>query len=396
MGTVPTDTLERRLRQLYLRWLAQVPQHSNDLSSYIDEFKESSLQLINEQGSKIARLGALIGAPTPQMIDLSPVAGYVYDDMKLAGIKAGIAAGLGSKDIARQMLNTGLDKSYKNLERLARTEVVSAFWAQQWDSVAGLDMDLVWSVERSARTCVWCLSKDGMVVKDKSLRDHPNGRCTLIPQMHSVGYTSPNPLDEQTIPKIKPPVTETGKFFKSAWTNSYSMTSYWRSNYMHPNGDALPQGSYPAANKGHIPKTLDKFMSSLALDFHPLSKDVYVWRTETSSIFDKYPIIDGYKVLTAPTATSVKVDQAVERLGTSAVGNDFVTMYSLLLPKDLARVMAGQSAENELIVLAGSRIKVVSETLEKYQGKVVRMVRGIVYPPVVGDVYYGVGTYTVD
>lgn len=182
MATVPTNTLEVKLRKLYLRWIAELDKHQDDLHSYIEQFKRDSLRLINREGSKIARLGAQAGFPTPKMIDLSLVADHIYDDMQTAAIKAGIATGLNARDIARQMLNAGLDSSYKSLERLARTEVVSAYWENQWDSVEDLGLVMVWSAESGSRTCYQCLAKDGLIVTDKSIRDHPNGRCTLVPE----------------------------------------------------------------------------------------------------------------------------------------------------------------------------------------------------------------------
>lgn len=186
MGTVPTDKLERELRKLYLVWLAGLPRHMDDTSAYIDKFKRDSTLLIARLGGQAASLGALADFPVPKLLELSPVAGVVYDQMKQSAIQAGIAAGLQATDIARQMLNAGLDKGFRRLNRLARTETVSAYWKNQWDSVADLpDIVMVWGSETSKRTCDYCLSRDGLVVEDPNIRDHPNGRCTLIPTLRS-------------------------------------------------------------------------------------------------------------------------------------------------------------------------------------------------------------------
>lgn len=184
MGTVPTGRMERDLRKLYLTWLAGL-QRQQDVGSYINQFQASSTKLISKMGGQAASLGSFAGFPVPKTLELSPVAGVVYDDMKQAAISASITAGLNAKTAARDMLNAGLDKNYRRLERLARTETVSAYWKNQWNSTDGLGLVMVWSVERSARTCAYCLSRDGLVVEDRTIRDHPNGRCTLIPTLPS-------------------------------------------------------------------------------------------------------------------------------------------------------------------------------------------------------------------
>jgi hypothetical protein len=178
--------MERELRKAYLQWLAGIDSHQDDLNGYINTFDKKSRAIIAHYGGHAASLGALADFPVPKTLELSPVANVVYDQMKQAAIKASITAGLNSKDAARQMLHVGLDTSYRRLERLARTETVSAYWKNQWDSVADLPLIvMVWSSEESHRTCDWCISRDGLVVEDSNIRDHPNGRCTLIPTLRS-------------------------------------------------------------------------------------------------------------------------------------------------------------------------------------------------------------------
>lgn len=188
MGTVPTGKLERELRKHYLQWLGSLPADLADvaIAAKINDFAASSKALIEKMGGRIASLGALGDFPAPKLLEMSPYIGKVYDQMQQAAIQAGIMTGLQSKDIARQMFNAGMDKSYRRLERLARTETVSAYWKNQWDSTADLPMlVMVWGSERGPRTCDYCLSRNGLVVEDSSIRDHPNGRCTLIPTLRS-------------------------------------------------------------------------------------------------------------------------------------------------------------------------------------------------------------------
>jgi hypothetical protein len=177
--------MERELRALYLRWLAGLPYHQ-DITAYITEFELSSRSLIRKLGGHAASLGALAGFPVPKTLELSPTAGVIYGEMQQAAISASITAGLNATDAARAMLNAGLDKSFHKLNRLARTETVSAYWKNGWDSVSDLpDIVMVWGAEESKRTCDYCLSRDGLVVEDANIRDHPNGRCTPIPTHRS-------------------------------------------------------------------------------------------------------------------------------------------------------------------------------------------------------------------
>lgn len=182
MATVPTGKLERELRKLYLQWVMGLPQHENDLAAYINTFRVRSEALIAKLGGDVARLGVyLADFPAPRELVLSPVAGVIYDQMQQVAISAGIMTGLNANDVARAMLRAGMDKSFNRLKRLARTETVSAYWKNQWDSTAGLDLVMVWSAETGPRTCDYCLDRDGLVVDDPNIRDHPNGRCTLVP-----------------------------------------------------------------------------------------------------------------------------------------------------------------------------------------------------------------------
>uniref|UniRef100_A0AAU6R5Z9 Capsid maturation protease n=1 Tax=Micrococcus phage Olihed TaxID=3092209 RepID=A0AAU6R5Z9_9CAUD len=182
MATVPTGKLERELRKLYLQWVAGLPRHEGDLAAYIETFRVRSERLIQRMGGDVARLGVyLADFPAPRELVLSPVAGVIYSEMHAAAISAGIATGLNANDTARAMLHAGLDKSFRRLTRLARTETVSAYWKNQWDSTRGLDLVMVWSPEFGPRTCDYCKDRDGLVVEDPNIRDHPNGRCTLLP-----------------------------------------------------------------------------------------------------------------------------------------------------------------------------------------------------------------------
>lgn len=186
MPTIPTGKMELELRRLYVRWLSRLGDNT-DMNAAVDRFEKQSIDLIEKMGGQTARLGALADFPAPKRLDLSPHIGTIYSDMKQAAIQAGIQAGLNASDVARHMFRAGMDKSYHRLNRLARTETVSAYWKNAWDSIEDLpELVMVWGAESGPRTCQWCLERDGMVMESSQLRDHPNGRCTPIPTLRSM------------------------------------------------------------------------------------------------------------------------------------------------------------------------------------------------------------------
>lgn len=181
MPTVPTGKLERELRRLYMQWVNRLPYNEDRLDAYVAEFKQKTLKLVERMGGDVARLGALADFPAPKELDLSPHIGTIYSDLKQAAIQAGITTGLNATEVARAMMRSGMDSSFYRLNRLARTETVSAYWKNAWDSIEDLDLVMVWGAENGPRTCEWCRERDGLVMDSPNLRDHPNGRCTPLP-----------------------------------------------------------------------------------------------------------------------------------------------------------------------------------------------------------------------
>lgn len=186
MPTIPTQYLETELRKLYLQWVSGLSVDDDNVASKINDFQRRSEALISRMGGQVARLGAVADFPAPKRLELSPYAGKVYDQMQQAAIQAGIMTGISSKETARVMFRAGMDKSYRRLERLARTETTSAYWKNAFDSVADLpNIVMLWGSEDGPRTCAWCRERDGLVMDSPNLRDHPNGRCTPIPTLRS-------------------------------------------------------------------------------------------------------------------------------------------------------------------------------------------------------------------
>lgn len=186
MPTVPTGRLERELRALYLRWVAGLQFDSSNLDAKIAAFQRQSQELIERLGGRAASLGSIPGFPAPKRLDLSPYPGTAYNEMQTAAIQASITAGTSSKTAAQAMFRAGMDKSYRQLEKLARTETVRAYWKNAWDSIEDLpELVMLWGAENGPRTCPWCLERDGLVLESSLIRDHPYGRCTPIPTLRS-------------------------------------------------------------------------------------------------------------------------------------------------------------------------------------------------------------------
>jgi hypothetical protein len=186
MPTIPTGSLERELKKLYLRWVNGLAFDSRDLQDKIVDFTLRAQRLIEREGGQVASLGALADFPVPKTLELSPYIGTIYKEMQQAAISASITAGLNSREAARAMFKAGMDKSYRKLERLARTETTNAYWKNAFGSIEELPaLVMVWGSEESKRTCEWCLARDGLVIADSNIRDHPNGRCTPIPTLRS-------------------------------------------------------------------------------------------------------------------------------------------------------------------------------------------------------------------
>jgi len=182
MGTVPTGRMERELRKYYLRWVRSLPLDA-DMTVELAKFRKKSLKIMEEMGGAASRLGVAADFPAPKKLELALQAGTIYSEMEKAAVSASIMTGLNANDAARAMLRGGMNKGHYKLKRLARTETVRAYWGNQWNEADGLGLVMVWSAERGPRTCQWCLNRDGLVVPDRSIQDHPNGRCTLVPTL---------------------------------------------------------------------------------------------------------------------------------------------------------------------------------------------------------------------
>jgi len=188
MGTIPTGKMESAMRSNYLKWVSELAV-GKDLSKAVNELAGAQASIVQKYGGETARLGFKAGFPVPKALPLnfnSPSLKFVTQ-LQQAAIRAGIATGLNAADIGNAMFKSALDPSFRKLQLTARTEVVRAYWGNAWNQagqyVDAGQMEMVWEAEHGPGTCKWCLDQDGKVIKDRTMLDHPNGRCTLVPKL---------------------------------------------------------------------------------------------------------------------------------------------------------------------------------------------------------------------
>lgn len=196
--SVPTSDMETELRKLYMRFTSSIDENTADITDRVQAFNREAASIIKQHAEDVRPEGFPAPSPITVSIDMSTVTGVLENALT----SAGIAAGMNAREIARAMRGAGIAKTWTSLETLARTEVVQAYWRKSWESagqyVRDGSMQMVWSAEQGPRTCPFCLAKNGMVVKDPTVVDHPRGRCTLIPRLtHTMDPVNPPALSYQ-------------------------------------------------------------------------------------------------------------------------------------------------------------------------------------------------------
>lgn len=416
MGTVPTTKLESLIRAYYLRWVAGIPKHEDNLDAYIDDFGTKVTEIIKRQGRGVVRASESAHFPAPKPLPLSFDPAKAVAEMKQAAIRSGIATGQHPREMARAMLNAGFDGAYYKLERQARTEVTSAYWAHQWKQVKDMpDIQMRWSVETGPRTCKWCWSKDGLIVDDDTLRDHPNGRCTLepvltpdyafktpasVPAVNKTGITRPAifPARDATVPELPlPDVTSTAQWFRRQWASGMFMSprdqSPWEQARTSLKAPWWPEGinTLEKINKvltgDPVPSEVGPMATWLRNTAHPLPRRMGLYRGEAAGD----ATADTWL---APTALTTQADYALGVAVSQAEINPTGIVYMLDVPRG-TRVIAGQLAEGELILPPGYSIKIIGEDRIQVEGKTIRVIKAQLVSPIVGRPYYGEGTYNV-
>lgn len=126
------------------------------------------------------------GSPLTTLLESSFGAGV--DGMFSELIKA-TAIGRNPRETAQIMVRDGFSQSLNRMLNIARTEQLRVYressrMAYQASGVVGSYRRLA---TRDARTCVGCLMSDGQEYQlDQPLDEHPQGRCTLIPNVNGL------------------------------------------------------------------------------------------------------------------------------------------------------------------------------------------------------------------
>lgn len=362
MATVPTGKLEAQLRKLYLQWVSGLPDHEDDIENYIEKFRQESTALIAQLGGDAARQGALAGFPAPREIPLDPNSvAKIFTGAQQAAVRSGIATGLNAKLVARSMFKAGMGQSYHQLERLARTETVRAYWNNAWDSIDGLDLVMVWSAEDGPRTCPYCKAKDGLVVQERTIQDHPSGRCTLLPtlpgrvknrvpisrQYQSASWDGsvPSVVDQQlgrgmdhALVASRDAQTAITGMVSQGWTSAdasrYFLT---RSN--------IPLDSFTREERSQIMRAMESYADELTKKLKPIHLPETLYRGGT-------PNGTGLSSWSANQSTAELY--AIRNTG---------GVYAMSVPRGLyAYQLPGNTAQAEYLVLASPRLTGVAGT----------------------------------
>jgi hypothetical protein len=375
MPTIPTGKLERELRALYLRWVSGLSMDDKNLQDKMASFTHRAQDLIEREGGKVAMLGALGDFPAPRSLELSPYIGKVYDQMQLAAVQASITTGLNSRDAARAMFRAGMDKSYRRLERIARTETVSAYWKNAWGSIAALpSLVMVWGSEDGPRTCPWCRERDGLVMEDSNLRDHPSGRCTPIPTLRSmVEYRGSVRRDgsiyyddrwgkgqaKDTVPMIQPTVSPEEALARYTTSEAFSVNNALRT------GSGIPD----------IVAGLDKALAAASLPERTPVRRVLSGEGAAqvrAAIKNKIPLVDDGYVSTQKASYGSIQDQ-IEDFAPGMSARDIIVLESEL-PKGTHAIDVGLNEaglgfdQGEVLLPRGTRV---------FIGDLVRRVGGV-------------------
>jgi hypothetical protein len=132
---------------------------------------------------------ALARAGRPLATLLEPMYGLAADGI-IRELVAGVALGLGPRQIARRMAQDGLTDALNHLLLVTRDQYNRAHRtaAMQRYEASGVVRGYVRRCARQAgRTCIACIALDGEFYPlSEPFEEHPQGRCTPIPAVEGV------------------------------------------------------------------------------------------------------------------------------------------------------------------------------------------------------------------
>lgn len=179
MKQIKTSKVERTLVSVYRRWLAACD-NGTPTRADIHRLRTELDAFFATDGAYLANLNKQLQFPRTIDRQLIQQADRILTRFEEKAIQGGILAGL-HPTVTAQAMSHYTNEALYSLRRLVRTETVRAMWQDQRQAVEGLPgMGLMWVCE-PRRACPTCKARDGLIVENPNIYDHPNGRCTLAP-----------------------------------------------------------------------------------------------------------------------------------------------------------------------------------------------------------------------
>ena len=179
MNRIRTSKLERTLTGVYRRWLATCDSGTPTRSD-IQRLHTELDKFFATDGAYLENLNKQVQFPRTVDRQLIQQTDRILTRFEEKAIQGGILAGL-HPTVTAQSMSHYTDEALYSLRRLVRTETVRAMWQDQRQAIQDIPgMALAWVCEPT-RACPKCKARDGLIVDNPNVYDHPNGRCTLAP-----------------------------------------------------------------------------------------------------------------------------------------------------------------------------------------------------------------------
>ena len=179
MKQIKTSKVERTLVGVYRRWLATCD-NATPTRADIHRLRTDLEAFFAADGAYLANLNKQVQFPRTVDRQLIQQTDRILTRFEEKAIQGGILAGL-HPTVTAQSMQHYTDETLYSLKRLVRTDTVRAMWKDQRQAVADMPgVALMWVCE-PRRACPTCKARDGLIVENPNIYDHPNGRCTLAP-----------------------------------------------------------------------------------------------------------------------------------------------------------------------------------------------------------------------
>lgn len=179
MNRIRTSKVERTLVGVYRRWLAACDSDTPTRTD-IQRLRTELDRFFATDGAYLGNLNKQVQFPCTVDRQLTQSVDRILTRFEGKAIQGGILAGL-HPTVTAQSMSHYTTETLTSLKRLVRTETVRAMWQDQRQAIQDIPgMALMWVCEPT-RACPTCKARDGLIVENPNIYDHPNGRCTLAP-----------------------------------------------------------------------------------------------------------------------------------------------------------------------------------------------------------------------